>query len=112
ELEGGPVLMDQPLHHGGAPAVQALEGAGRATLSGVRGEERKGDTAVGIDDDRSRQLIRIDLAPAHRLGRSSTGESSSIGTSIGHLQKIVMTTLVDSQHLLNLGLGLEHEVLG
>src|SRR4051812_38600711 len=50
-----------------APVVKALEFAGRSLAQGVCGDQRQRNRRVRVANDTIRQILGIDLAPAHRL---------------------------------------------
>src|SRR2546422_3299253 len=49
---------------------------------------------------------------AHRLARRCAREPARVGARIGQGEEVIVALLGDAEHLLDLGLGLEHEVLG
>ena len=102
----------QPFHHRLAAAVEPLERPVGVPRLGVRREHRQRDGVVAVHHHGAGELVGIDLAPAHRLRRRGAGESAGVGARVGHLEEVVVAPLVDAEHLLDLRLGLEHEVLG
>src|SRR3989440_13107301 len=95
-----------------APIVQASEPPFLALGEGVRGHDRKADGVVEVTHHGAGELVGIDLAPAHRLGRRRAREAAGVGAGIGDLQVVVVALLADAQDLLDLRLRLEHEILG
>src|SRR5213593_4957708 len=92
--------------------VEAPELAGSAPCQCVMGEDRHRDGRVGVTDDRIGELGRVHFSPAYCFARRGSGEPAGVGASIGYLQEEVLAQLFDAEHFLNLGLGLEHEILG
>ena len=76
----------------------------------VRRQQRKRDRRVEVADHRVRQPVRINLPPAHRLGRRRPGEAAGVWPRICDLQKVIVALFVDPQNLLDLRLCLQHEV--
>ena len=101
----------QGFEHLLAPVVETLERTRRDRLEDVTGQQRQGDRGIAVDDDRVRQLVRIDLAPRDRLARGRPREPTRVGTRIGHLQEEVVPAVGDGQDFLDVGLGLQDEVL-
>src|SRR5437868_42174 len=93
-----------------APIVQASEPPFLALGERVRGHDRKADRVVEVTDYGAGELVGIDLAPAHRLGRRRARQAAGVGAGIGDLQVVVVALLTDAQDLLDLRLRLEHEI--
>ena len=91
--------------------VKALELAGLHPGRDIRRQQRQRDGAVGVAHHRIGKLVRIHLAPADRLGRRGTAETARVRTRIGALQEVVVPLLLDAHDLLDLRLGLQHEIL-
>src|SRR6476469_3768387 len=64
---------------------------------GVRGEQWKCDRGVDVAHHRIRQLVRIDLPPAHRLRRRRNGEPARIGPRLRDLQTAVVPLFLEAQ---------------
>src|SRR2546430_2189883 len=94
------------------PIVQASEPSFLALGERVRGHDRKADRVVEVTDHGAGELVGIDLAPAHRLGRRRARQAAGVGAGIGGLQVIVVGLLPYAQDLLDLRLRLENEILG
>src|SRR5882724_13557196 len=86
--ERGAILADQPVNHGLAPSMEPLERARLMARQGICAEEGERHRVVEIHNYRTRQLVRVDLPPAHRLGRSGTRQATSVRAGIGHLQEV------------------------
>src|SRR4029077_2252533 len=99
-------------HHLVAPIVQALEPPLLPLGERVRGDDREGDRVVEEADDRPREVVGVDLAPAHRLRGRRPRQAARVGAGVVDLQVVVVALLADAQNLLDLRLGLEHEILG
>src|SRR5213593_985802 len=72
-------------HHLPAPIVQPLESALLPFGERVRGEDREADGVVEVAHHRTRQLVRIDLPPAHGFGRRRPGQAAGVDARVGHL---------------------------
>src|SRR6266480_1246022 len=94
-----------------APLVQSLEPPLLSFGERVRGEDRKTDGVIEVAHDRARELVGIDLPPAHGFGRRGPGQAARIGARVGHLEVVVMPLFADAQHFLDLRLRLQHDVL-
>jgi len=94
-----------------AAVVEPLRRARRVVRHGVGGQQRERDRGIAVADDGAGQLVGIDLAPADRLARRRAGEAAGVDARVGELDVVVVPLLLDAEHLLHLGLGLEDEVL-
>src|SRR3954451_17148144 len=56
-------------------------------------------------------MIGVDLAPGNGFSRRSTRQTSGIGSRVGGLEKIVVSTLLDLQDLANLRFRLQQKIL-
>src|SRR5256884_5606083 len=95
-----------------APIVQASEPPFLALGERVRGHDRKADGVVEVTNHGAGELVGVDLAPAHRLGRRRARQAAGVGAGIGDLQVVVVAFFTDAQDLLDLRLRLEHEIFG
>src|SRR5437016_10513744 len=105
------VRLGELPHHLLAPLVQSLEPPLLSFGERVRGEDRKTAGVIEVAHDRARELVGIDLPPAHGFGRRGPGQAARIGARVGHLEVVVMPLFADAQHFLDLRLRLQHEVL-
>src|SRR6266576_2926532 len=105
------VRLGELPHRRVAPVVQSLEPALLPLGERVRGEDGEADGVVEITHHGAGKLVRVHLAPAHGFGRRRPGQAARIGARVGHLEVVVMTLFADAQHLLDLRLRLQHEVL-
>src|SRR5689334_9312993 len=95
-----------------APLVQPSEPPLLSLGERVRGDDREADGVVEVADHRAGELLGVDLAPAHGLGRRRPREPAGVGAGIRDLQVVVVALLADAQDFLDLRLRLEHEILG
>src|SRR6266516_5803999 len=98
-------------HHRVAPVVQALQAPLLAPGERVRSKNREAHRVVEVAHHSPRQLIRIDLPPAHRLGGRGAREAARVGAGVGDLEIVVVAFLADAEDFLDLRFGLQHEVL-
>src|SRR5438034_8818987 len=80
------VRLGELPHHLLAPLVQSLEPPLLSFGERVRGEDRKTDGVIEVAHDRPRELVGIDLPPAHGFGRRGPGQTTRIGARVGHLE--------------------------
>src|SRR6266516_5524952 len=95
-----------------APIVQASEPPFLPLGERVRRDDGKADRVVEVTNHGARELVGVDLAPAHRLGGRRSRQAARVGAGVGDLQVVVVPLLADAQDLLDLRLRLQHEVLG
>src|SRR5207244_5971811 len=107
-----PVRLRELPHHLLTLVVQPFERPLLPPGERVCREDREADRVVEVTDHRARQLVGVHLPPAHRLGGRGAREAARVGTSVRELQVVVVTLFADPQDLLDLRLGLAHEVLG
>src|SRR5437016_11091516 len=69
------VRLGELPHHLLAPLVQSLEPPLLSFGERVRGEDRKTDGVIEVAHDRARELVGIDLPPAHGFGRRGPGQA-------------------------------------
>ena len=96
-----------------AAAVEPLERAVGVPRLGIGGEQRQRDrscrrSTTTVPGSWSGSILPQLTASAGRRA----GEAAGVGARVGHLEEVVVAPLVDAEHLLDLRLGLEHEVLG
>ena len=108
KLQGGPVLLEQPVHHGLPAAVETLERPVGVPGLGVGGEHRQRDGVVAIDDDRAGQLVGRRLSSATLdYDQNSPGYDAVhkalllTGTGFGANRTLVTTVLLDKNHPTN-----------
>src|SRR5207302_7497104 len=106
------VCLGELAHQLVAPIVQASEPPLLAPGERVRGDDREADRVIHVANHRPRELVGVDLAPAHRFGGCRPRQSAGVGAGIGDLQVVVVALLADAQDLLELRLRLQHEILG
>src|SRR5256885_8145894 len=90
-----------------APIVQTSEPPFLALGERVRGHDRKAERVVEVTDHGAGELVGIDLAPAHRLGRRRARQAAGVGAATGDLLVVVWGLFTDAQDLLVLRLPLE-----
>src|SRR5437870_4376625 len=91
-----------------AVSSESQPSSGKAAATSARMRDRR----VAVADDRVRQALGVDLAPAHGLARRRAREAAGVDARVGELDVVVVPLLRDAEHLLHLRLGLEEEVLG
>src|SRR2546430_9449642 len=79
-----------------APIVQPPEPPFLALGERVRGHDRKADRVVDVTDHGAGELVGIDLAPAHRLGRRRARQAAGVGAGLGGLQGVVLGLLTQA----------------
>src|SRR5262249_20713605 len=84
------IFPSQQIHYLLAPALQSLQLARFAFSESVARDERQGHGRIDITDDRARQLVWIDLAPADRLAGRRAGKPAGVRTGVRQLQKVVV----------------------
>src|SRR2546423_12307920 len=95
-----------------AQIAQASEAPFLALGERVRGHDRKADRVVEVTDHGAGELVGIDLAPAHRLGRRRARQAAGVGAGIGDLQGGGVALLTGGQDLLGLRARPERGILG
>src|SRR5690349_8918908 len=80
------------------------------TCKSISRNERKRYCRINVTHNCIRKPIGIDLAPRHSFARCGARKSSGIRTRIGHLQEVIVTTLVDAEHFLDLWFSLQQKV--
>src|SRR6266571_8601568 len=98
-------------HHLVAPVVQPLQGPLLPPGERVRSQNREAHGVVEVAHHGPGQLVRIDLPTAHRLGGRGAREAARVGPGVGDLEIVVVALFADAEDFLDLGLGLQHEVL-
>src|SRR2546430_14048769 len=91
------VCLGELAHQLVAPIVQASEAPLLAPGERVRGDNREADRVVHVANHRPRELVGVDLAPAHRLGGRRPRQAAGVGAGIGGLQVVVVGPLPDGQ---------------
>src|SRR5437867_5181866 len=95
------VRRRQPAHHVVAALIEALQAPLLPLGERVRGDDREGHGVVEIADHGPRQLVGVNLPPAHCLGRRGTREPAGVGARVGDLKVIVVdrkSTRLNSSH--------------
>src|SRR2546423_13400654 len=106
------VRLGELAHQLVTPIVQTSEPPLLPLGERVRGDDREADRVVEVADHGARQLVRVDLAPAHRFRGRGPQQAAGVGAGVGDLQVVVVALLADAQDLLDLGVGLQHGNLG
>src|SRR3989304_274898 len=89
------------------PALEETLGLSRWVFrQSIGGEDGKGNRAIHITDHGIGQLAWIELSPTDCFARRSPGGSAGIPGGGGYLDKIVVSFLVEAEHLLDVRFGL------
>src|SRR5579872_4738214 len=80
-------------------------------VHGVSGQQWKRHGTIQIAHNHIRQFIGINFAPRYRFSRRCARETAGVGPRICKLKKIIVPEFGDTENLLDLRFGLEHEVL-
>src|SRR5215470_5845179 len=79
------------------------------TTKSISRNERKLYRRIDITHNCIRQSIGIDFAPRHCFAWCGAGESTSVRTRIGHLQKVIVSAFIDTEHFLDLWFSLQYK---
>src|SRR5207237_7011890 len=106
------VCLGELAHQLVAPIVQASEPPLLALGEGVRGDNREADRVIHVTNHGARELVGVDLAPAHRLGGCRPRQAAGVGAGIGDLQVVIVCLLAADMGLLDLRLRLLYVLHG
>src|SRR5438132_4666001 len=104
------IRLGELAEHLVALVVQPLQAARLALGKRVGGENREADRVVQVTDHGVRELLRVDLPPAHRLGRRRPREAAGVGAGVGHMEIVVVSLLTDLTIILYMRLCLKYDV--